>query len=306
MLLEPNRAPMSAHVVVLGNEKGGSGKSTTAMHVAIALTLMGQRVATIDLDSRQKSFTRYIDNRRAWARHARLNLKLPVHLCVARGTTLKLDENESIEFAGFAEAVSAVERSHDFVVVDTPGTDSYLTRLAHSMADTLITPLNDSFVDLDVIGTVDATTYSVSGESHYALMVRNARRQRRLIDGTRMDWIVVRNRLSILGSRNKRLVGQGLGELAARLGFRCAEGLAERVIYRELFPRGLTALDNLDEPTLGTKPSLSHAAARLEVMSLVEALRLPLDARGKRRAAARSEWFAALEKPLETHDVVDG
>ena len=276
------------------------------MHVAIALTLLGQRVATIDLDSRQKSFTRYIDNRRAWARHARLNLKLPVHFCVARGTTLKLDENESIEFAGFAEAVSAVERSHDFIVVDTPGTDSYLTRLAHSMADTLITPLNDSFVDLDVIGTVDATTYSVSGESHYALMVRNARRQRRLIDGTRMDWIVVRNRLSILGSRNKRLVGQGLGELAARLGFRCAEGLAERVIYRELFPRGLTALDNLDEPTLGTKPSLSHAAARLEVMSLVEALRLPLDARGKRRAAARSEWFAALEKPLETHDVVDG
>jgi chromosome partitioning protein len=256
MLLEPNRAPMSAHVVVLGNEKGGSGKSTTAMHVAIALTLMGQRVATIDLDSRQKSFTRYVDNRRAWARHARLNLKLPAHFCVARGTTLKLDENESIEFAGFAEAVSAVERSHDFIVVDTPGTDSYLTRLAHSMADTLITPLNDSFVDLDVIGTVDATTYSVSGESHYALMVRNARRQRRLIDGTRMDWIVVRNRLSILGSRNKRLVGQGLGELAARLGFRCAEGLAERVIYRELFPRGLTALDNLDEPTLGTKPSL--------------------------------------------------
>ena len=276
------------------------------MHVAIALTLLGQRVATIDLDSRQKSFTRYIDNRRAWARQARLNLKLPVHFCVARGTTLKLDENESIEFAGFAEAVSAVERSHDFIVVDTPGTDSYLTRLAHSMADTLITPLNDSFLDLDVIGTVDATTYSVSGESHYALMVRNARRQRRLIDGTRMDWIVVRNRLSILGSHNKRLVGQGLGELAARLGFRCAEGLAERVIYRELFPRGLTALDNLDEPTLGTKPSLSHAAARLEVMSLVEALRLPLDARGKRRAVARSEWFAALEKPLETHDVVDG
>jgi chromosome partitioning protein len=306
MSLEPNRAPMSAHVVVLGNEKGGSGKSTTAMHVAIALTLMGQRVATIDLDSRQKSFTRYIDNRRAWARHARLKLKLPVHFCVARGTTLKLDENESIEFAGFAEAVSAVERSHDFIVVDTPGTDSYLTRLAHSMADTLITPLNDSFVDLDVIGTVDATTYSVSGESHYALMVRNARRQRRLIDGTRLDWIVVRNRLSILGSRNKRLVGQGLGELAARLGFRCAEGLAERVVYRELFPRGLTALDNLDEPTLGTKPSLSHAAARLEVMSLVEALRLPLDARGKRRAAARSEWFAALEKPLETHDIVEG
>ncbi len=306
MLLEPNtRRAQSAHVIVVGNEKGGSGKSTTAMHVAIALLNLGQRVATIDLDSRQKSFTRYIDNRRAWAHQARLDLRVPMHFCVARGFTLKLDENEAIEFAGFAEAVAAVERSHDFVVVDTPGTDSYLTRLAHSMADTLITPLNDSFVDLDVIGTVDPTTYAVMSESHYASMVRDARRQRRVIDGTRMDWIVVRNRLSMLGSRNKRLVGQGLGELSARLGFRCAEGLAERVIYREFFPRGLTALDSFDEATLGTRPSLSHVTARAEVMRLIETLKLPLDARGQRRAAARAEWFAASETPLEVDDVVE-
>src|SRR5947209_15340546 len=162
----------SAHVVVFGNEKGGSGKSTMAMHVAIALLNVGQRVASIDLDSRQKSFTHYIENRRAWTRHGGLDLKLPSHFCIARGATLKLDENEAIEFAGFAEAVGAVEQSHDFVVVDTPGTDSYLTRLAHSMADTLITPLNDSFVDFDVLGTIDPTTYAVTGESHYAEMVR--------------------------------------------------------------------------------------------------------------------------------------
>jgi chromosome partitioning protein len=306
MLLEPSTCrPASAHVVVLGNEKGGSGKSTTAMHVAVALMNVGQRVATIDLDSRQRSLTRYLENRRAWARHAHLDLKVPMHFCVARGSALKLDENEAIEFAGFAEAVGAVEQSHDFVVVDTPGTDSYLTRLAHSMADTLITPLNDSFVDLDVIGTVDASTYAVIGESHYAAMVRDARRQRRLIDGTRMDWVMVRNRLSMLGSRNKRLVGEGLGELAARLGFRCADGLAERVIYREFFPRGLTALDNLDEATLGTRPSLSHVTARVEVMGLIASLKLPLDARGQRRAAARAEWFAALERPLEGHDLLD-
>jgi chromosome partitioning protein len=306
MLLEPNtRRGASAHVIVVGNEKGGSGKSTTAMHVAVALLSLGQRVATIDLDSRQGSFTRYIDNRRAWGQHARLELRVPMHFCVARGATLKLDENEAIEFAGFAEAVAAVERSHDFVVVDTPGTDSYLARLAHSMADTLITPLNDSFVDLDVIGTVDPTTYAVISESHYAGMVRDARRQRRVIDGTHMDWIVVRNRLSMLGSRNKRLVGEGLSELSARLGFRCAEGLAERVIYREFFPRGLTALDNLDEATLGTRPSLSHVTARAEVMRLIEALKLPLDARGQRRAAARAEWFAVSETPLEVHDVVE-
>jgi chromosome partitioning protein len=244
--------PASAHVVVLGNEKGGSGKSTTAMHMAVALMHVGQRVATIDLDSRQRSLTRYLENRRAWARRAHIDLKVPMHFCVARGSALKLDENEAIEFAGFAEAVGAVEQSHDFVVVDTPGTDSYLTRLAHSMADTLITLLNDSFVDLDVTGTIDASTFAVIGESHYATMVRDARRQRRMVDGTRMDWVVVRNRLSMLGSRNKRLV-EGLGELAARLGFRCADGLAERVNYREFFPRGLTALDNLDERTLGTR-----------------------------------------------------
>jgi chromosome partitioning protein len=270
----------------------------------VALLGVGQRVATVDLDSRQKSFTHYIEHRRAWARRAGIDLKLPVHFCVARGSTLKLDENEAIEFGGFAEAVSAVERSHDFVVVDTPGTDSYLTRLAHSMADTLITPLNDSFVDLDVIGTVDPTTFAVTGESHYAAMVRDARRQRRGIDGVDMDWLVVRNRLSLLGSRNKRLVGEGLRELASRLGFRCADGLAERVIYREFFPRGLTALDTLDETTLGSRPSLAHVTARAEVMRLIEALKLPLDPRGQRRAAARAEWFAALEKPLEVHDVI--
>lgn len=306
MLIEAStRRHVSAHVIVTGNEKGGSGKSTTAMHVAVALLNVGQRVATIDLDSRQKSFTHYVENRRAWARHAGIDLKVPVHFCVAQGSTLKLDENEAIEFAGFADAVGAVEQSHDFVVVDTPGIDSYLTRLAHSMADTLITPLNDSFVDFDVIGRVDPATYAVTGESHYAAMVREARRQRRLIDGTRMDWVVVRNRLSMLGSRNKRLIGEGLGELATRLGFRYADGLAERVVYREFFPRGLTALDRLDEATLGTRPSLSHVTAREEVMNLIEALKLPLDARGRRRAAARAEWFAALERPLEVHDVIE-
>src|SRR5438045_2179690 len=124
MLMEAGRLGAAAHVVVLGNEKGGSGKSTTAMHVAAALMNVGQRVATIDLDSRQQSFTHYIENRRAWAARARVELTLPMHFCIARGTTLKLDENEAIEFAGFADAVSSVEQTHDFVVVDTPGTDS--------------------------------------------------------------------------------------------------------------------------------------------------------------------------------------
>ena len=296
--------PVSAHVIVLGNEKGGSGKSTTAMHVAVALLRAGQRVATIDLDSRQKSFTHYIENRRDWAERARVKLEIPVHYCVSRGFGLRLDEIEAQEFTAFAEAVSIAEQSHDFVVIDTPGSDSYLMRLAHSMADTLITPLNDSFVDFDVLGAVDPTTFEVTGVSHYSEMVREARRQRRLVDGGLTDWVVVRNRLSTLGSRNKRLVGEGVDELGKQLGFRAVDGFAERVVYREFFPRGLTALDELNEDTLGSRPNLSHVTARDEVKNLIDALRLPIDERGKRRAAARAEWVAAAEKPLETHDLL--
>jgi chromosome partitioning protein len=296
--------PFSAHVIVLGNEKGGSGKSTTAMHVAVALLQAGQRVATIDLDSRQKSFTHYIENRRDWAARARLDLAIPVHYCVARGFGARLDEIEAQEFAAFAEAVSAVEQSHDFVVIDTPGSDSYLMRLAHSMADTLITPLNDSFVDFDVLGSIDATSFEVAGVSHYAEMVREARRQRRLVDGGLTDWVVVRNRLSSLGSRNRRLVGEGVEGLAKQLGFRAIDGFAERVVYREFFPRGLTALDDLTEDTLGARPSSSHTTARDEVKLLIDTLRLPLDERGRRRAAARAEWLATAGKPLETHDLL--
>lgn len=304
MSVEGSVRPRSAFCVVLGNEKGGSGKSTVAMHVAIALLKAGQRVATIDLDSRQKSFTHYIDNRRAWAKHAKLDLEMPQHYCITRSDGAMVADNESTEFNEFAQAIDAIEHTHDFVVIDTPGHDSYLMRLAHSMADTLITPLNDSFVDFDVLGTVDPVTFAVTGTSHFSDMVRDARRQRRVVDHATIDWIVVRNRLSMLGSRNKRLVGEGLQELALQLGFRPVDGFAERVIFRELYPRGLTALDNLDEDTLGTRPSMSHVTAREEVETLLRSLKLPLDERGLRRAAAKQEWFAAQSTPLELHDII--
>jgi chromosome partitioning protein len=293
--------PCSAHVIVLGNEKGGSGKSTTAMHVAVALLQAGQRVATIDLDSRQKSFTHYVENRRDWANRAGIKLDHPRHFCVARGFGLRLDEIESQEFSAFADAIGVVEQTHDFVVIDTPGADSYLMRLAHSMADTLITPLNDSFVDFDVLGMIDPTTFELTGISHYAEMVREARRQRRLVDGGLTDWVIVRNRLSSLGSRNKRLVGAGVEALSRQLGFRAVDGFAERVVYREYFPRGLTALDEMEETPLGPRSVPSHLTARDEVKLLIEALKLPMDERGKRRAAARAEWAASADKPLDTH-----
>ena len=209
MLLQATSGvPRSAHVIVLGNEKGGSGKSTTAMHVTVSLLKAGQRVATIDLDSRQKTFTRYVENRRESAKRTGAPLELPEHYCIARGEGARVDENEAAEFTGFAEAINHVEHTCDFVVVDTPGNDTYLMRLAHSMADTLITPLNDSFLDFDVLGTVDPASFEVTGIGHYARMVRYARRQRRIVDGGLTDWIVVRNRLALLGSRNKKMVGE--------------------------------------------------------------------------------------------------
>jgi chromosome partitioning protein len=305
MLLQATSGvPRSAHVIVLGNEKGGSGKSTTAMHIAVALLKAGQRVATIDLDSRQQTFTHYVENRRDCARRTGIGLELPEHHGVTRAEGIRVDENEAAEFASFAAAINAVEHSHDFVVIDTPGNDTYLMRLAHSMADTLVTPLNDSFLDFDVLGTVDAASFEVTGASHYAKMVRHARRQRRIVDGGLTDWIVARNRLALLGSRNRKLVGECLDRLGLRLGFRAAEGFSERVVFRELFPRGLTALDNLDEATGGTNLNLSHLTARQEVRRLVEALKLPIDEKGRRRAAARAEWAASQDRPLDTDDLI--
>jgi chromosome partitioning protein len=295
----------TAHVVVLGNEKGGSGKSTLALHIAVALLKAGQRVATIDLDCRQRSFTHYIENRRAWARRTGLELELPDHCRVDLGGSMQILDNESVEFGQFSAAVSEVERCHDFVVIDTPGTDSHLMRLAHSMADTLVTPLNDSFMDFDVLGTIDPEAYAVIGESHYAQMVLDARRKRRQLDGCSTDWIVVRNRLSMHESRNKERMAGVLDALSFQLGFRSIDGFAERAVYREFFPCGLTALDDLDQAKLTTRPNAGHIAALKEVTGLLSQLKLPLDERSRRRAANRAEWFAQIDQPLKTSDIID-
>jgi chromosome partitioning protein len=273
MLVEHAVRARSARVIVVGNEKGGSGKSTVAMHIAIALTKSGQAAATIDLDTRQKSFTRYVENRRAWARQATRKLDIPEHFCFGNLNYPSADE-EAAGCKALEDTVDTLADRYGVVVIDTPGQDSYLARHAHSLADILITPLNDSFIDLDVLGTVDPATLRVTGVSHYAQMVEDARAQRRVRDSGTIDWIVLRNRLSTLGSRNKRLVGEGLQELSRRLNFRHIEGLAERVIFREFYPRGLTAVDDLDEATLNARPTMSHITARLEMLKLLAAMGL--------------------------------
>jgi chromosome partitioning protein len=258
-----------ARVIVVGNEKGGSGKSTVAMHAAIALAKAGQSVATIDLDTRQRSLTRYIENRRIWARQLDRRLEIPEHFSFGTVNYPTASE-EAAGCRALKETVEMAARRYGFVVIDTPGHDSYLSRCAHSLADILVTPLNDSFVDLDVLGTVDPGTLQITSISHYAHMVEQARGQRRTRDHGRIDWIVLRNRLSTLSSRNKRLVGEGLQDLSRRLNFRHVDGLAERMIFRELYPRGLTAVDDLDQAMLQARPTMSHVTARLEMLKLLE------------------------------------
>jgi chromosome partitioning protein len=271
-----SRKPHPAHVIVLGNEKGGSGKSTTAMHVIVALLKSGARVASIDTDGRQRSLTRYIENRAQWAQRTGAALEMPKHFTVPLASGELVSDVEGREFRAFAEAVSRTEHGFDFVVVDTPGSNSYLMRVSHAMADTLITPINDSFVDFDVLARVDPETFAVTGVSHYSELVADARRQRKLVDERLMDWVIVRNRLSSLASRNRRQLVKGLQSLSGEIGFRIAEGISERLIFRELFPRGLTALDRLDKETLGSEPTLSHLSARREIRALIDTLNLPL------------------------------
>jgi chromosome partitioning protein len=274
MALETAAQAKRARVIVVGNEKGGSGKSTVAMHLAIALMKSGQSVASLDLDSRQKTFTHYIENRHAWAQQTGLNLEIPDHHYFVAKMDHPTAEDEEADGNALVDQLATLARSQDFIVIDTPGRDSHLGRLAHTMADTLITPMNDSFVDLDVLATVDRDTLGVTGPSHYAAMVEEARQKRVQSGVAAADWVVLRNRLAMLDSRNTRCVGECLDELSSMLNFRCVEGLAERVIFREFFARGLTAIDNLDAKTLGTRPTLSHVTARLEVDALLKAISL--------------------------------
>lgn len=287
----------SAHVIVLGNEKGGSGKSTTAVNIIVALIKAGHRVASIDTDSRQLSLTRYIENRSRWARKYGLTLEVPTHFSVRLGEGSVVAEVEAREFAAFAEIIDRLGERFDFVVIDTPANDSYRMRLSHAMADTLVTPVNDSFVDLDVLGRVDGDTLAVRTASQYAELVQGVRRDRLSAGQRELDWVVVRNRIGTLASRNQRKVMDGLEKLAGLLGFRIANGISERVIFREFFPSGLTAFDTLDRAVLGVKPTMSHVAARREVRELVDSLRLPV--RWSTSAPVSNEIMANLSaEPL--------
>lgn len=261
-----------AHIIVVGNEKGGAGKTTLSMHLTAALLASNMRVACIDLDSRQQSFARYLSNRKRWIETSSLALKMPDLTVIERSQRETRSFAESEERSHFERVVSGLVMTHDFIVFDCPGQDSFLVRLAHSLADTLVTPINDSFVDLDLLGHVDPSTFKIEGPSVYAEMVWECRKRRMTAARKSIDWVVVRNRLSGLETKNKKRVGEALNELSQRIGFRVGPSIAERVTYRELFPMGLTLFDL----TQGKVPmTISHMTAKAEMRGLLNFLRLP-------------------------------
>ena len=268
----------NTHVIVVGNEKGGSGKTTAAMHLVVALLRAGFNVGALDLDIRQKSFTRYLENRAKWAVKNDLDLEsLPIPLLYP-APSCDDDSRQrayALETEAFQQALLKYQHC-DFLIIDCPGANTHLSRLAHSHADTIVTPMNDSFIDFDLLAKIDPDTGEIEGPSLYSDMVwqaRQARAKAGIMGGIR--WVVMRNRIGAANAKNKRRVGEKLENLSKRIGFETAKGLGERVIYRELFTMGLTLLD-LGAPGIPTRlSSMSHLTAKSELRNFINALDLP-------------------------------
>jgi chromosome partitioning protein len=258
------RPPLRPYIVVLGNEKGGTGKSTLAMHLIVHLLYQKYRVGSIDVDGRQGTLSRYLENRLQTQQARRQDLPLPQHHRIQRSQATDHAQAVEEDTAAFQAALGDLAKQ-DFIVVDTPGSDTFLSKIAHSCGDTLITPLNDSFIDLDLLVRLDSLSQKVLRPSTYAETVWEQRKARASRDGQQIDWIVLKNRTAHLFTRNKEQLDQVLGALAKRIGFRLASGFGERVIFRELFVSGLTLLDL---ESAGIPLTLSHVAARQELRSL--------------------------------------
>ncbi len=277
----------TAHIIVFGNEKGGSGKSTTAMHTAIALLRLGYRVGTIDLDARQGTLTRYLKKRFDYITRNKEHLPSPVHMPIERSTCESVSEQKFEEESFLLMALDELNRVCDFIVIDTPGTDSFLSRLAHSYADTLITPMNDSFIDLDLLADIDTRNYEILGPSIYSRMVNEQRQIKMKRDHSGIDWIVMRNRMPHLSTNNNKIIADLLDKISLLAEFRMAPGFGERVVFKEMFLKGLTLLDLKEDQEGGL--TLSQISARQEVRTLIMAIgperlmghAIPLDAQKK-------------------------
>jgi chromosome partitioning protein len=187
---------------VIGNEKGGAGKTTCSMHLIAGLLDAGLNVSSIDVDSRQHSLTRYLQNRSAYKESQNeQNIQMPKHFLIESSNLDTVAARDAEEKMRFEEILAKAKENADAIVIDTPGSHTFLSCLAHSYADTVITPINDSFVDLDVMAKVDADGQKIIGPSIYSQMIWDQKMERAKRDGHSIEWLVMRNRLSSFGCK---------------------------------------------------------------------------------------------------------
>ena len=263
----------NSYVIVVGNEKGGSGKSTLSIHLAIAYLYAGYKVATIDLDGRQGTLTHYIENRIRYAKDNKLTLSMPEHLVVTPSQySNKKSSNEDEEQLDYE--INELKKEYDIIIIDTPGTYSHLSNAGHKNADILITPVNDSLVDIDVIANINPYTKRILSESQYTTNIREIQKKRKELGKQDLRWIVLRNRISHIDAKNKREVDNILKLLQTEIGFTYISGIGERVVYREMFLNGLTITDlmNMGKDEI----SISHIAAKNELFSVLHIINIPL------------------------------
>jgi len=251
-----SRPMPNAHVVVFANEKGGVGKSTLAFHCCVSLCDAGYDVTVVDLDRQQQTLARALTNRDATARSLDVDLPRPRYLVL-----------ESQSGALLSQEIARVGSASDFVIIDVAGSDSAIARRAIALADTLVTPVNSSFVDIDLLGCFNPVTMQLKGEGHFTRLVNELRIERQARNLKPLDWVVMKNRVRSSERRQQSRIDQALDQLAETARFRLGIGLSERVAYRELFLFGLTHLDVKHIPGL----------AKMQVRTTEEITRLIVD-----------------------------
>ncbi|NIA68818.1 AAA family ATPase [Pelagibius litoralis] len=270
-------APQSgaARVIVIGNEKGGTGKSTAAIHIATGLAVQGKAVACLDLDGRQATLSRFLQYRSASGNALSAGLAVPRYRRIEPSAAPERAQGEQEERSLFEAAMTEL-RACEAIVIDTPGYNSHLARLAHARANVVVTPINDSFIDIDALADIDRERHEVRAPSNYCRMVWQEKEDRALRGGAALDWIVTRNRVGQLDSRNTREMAALLDVLARRMGFHLEPGFSERVVFRELFFRGMTLFD-LAEEDVARSGRASLKRAKSEAASFLAAVTAPAD-----------------------------
>jgi len=246
-------------VITVANEKGGAGKTTLAAHIAVSLASAGYRVLAIDLDRRQRSLSRFFASRDATARRLGVGLPMVRHIVLNQTSGAML-------FQEIARAGPDCQ----VVVIDAPGADSPIVRRAIAMADKLVTPVNLSFVDLDLLAHFNPVTQDYVSPGCFAEAVQGLAATRAEMGMAATDWIVVPNRIRSGSDKARESCFTALRRLTMQVGFRLGTGLGERAAFRELQLLGLTQLDLQHIPALPR----AHSVARKEILRLHSELRL--------------------------------